>query len=820
MPSSENESPGHARQIPRLTEAAIAHPRTTLLLAILAVLLAAPGLLRLQLRTDGHALVPPDDPIVLGDGEIRHHFGIRDPIVVHLTTEHEEGIFHLPFLRRVARLSDALVEIGGVGPEHVMSLATEKRDRVYPGTLKFRPFLDPMPEDEASMERLRSDIEAADILTGTLVSADRRSTMILMGVPPGSARGGAHVDREGLYRRVRALVAEIGEGPGEKIRIVGAPVAESLLGTHLLQDLGLLLPLSLGVVALVVWLACRRVWGVLLGFSEVGACLLFTFGLMGWLGVPVYLSTAVLPVVLTTVGLADEIHIFWHFQALLRGGDADSRRVARKTMAAMARPVLLTSLTTSLGFLSFLTSTIPPIRFFGLFAALGILFCLLWSLTVVPASLGLLPVSASAQIGVSGPSMASRLRRSVAWLLGHRRVAALAFLAASLIAAAGTSRLFVQDSWIDGFAPGSPFRQDTEEVNRAIHGTHLLLAHLEFPEASEEEPEDEAKREQSLRAFLPKEPRQPLSRPEVLDAIGELEAAIRARPEVEEVLGPHSHMLAVAYLWLGRQEEKRVIPRHPRMVERLLDRFDMGRGEHHRRAILDDDRRRAVLTLYLEDANYRQTERLMEEVRALVAEHLGPHGARLSFAGDVAVSQAMIPAIVRTQVTSLLLALGAAFLVLSFLYRSLARASLALFPTAVAVLWVFGLMGWLGIPLGVATSMFCAITLGIGVDYAIHYLEAQRRGGGGTQGVLAAAADAGPAILADTLAIALGFGLLLVSQVPANARLGLLVAVALVSSCLLTLGGLSLLLSRPAREGSLKDDGEQQLHLARPASSA
>jgi predicted RND superfamily exporter protein len=121
---------------------------------------------------------------------------------------------------------------------------------------------------------------------------------------------------------------------------------------------------------------------------------------------------------------------------------------------------------------------------------------------------------------------------------------------------------------------------------------------------------------------------------------------------------------------------------------------------------------------------------------------------------------------------------------------------MALLPTALSTLWIFGLMGWLGIPLGVATSMFCAITIGIGDDYAIHFVDRWRtaRAAGRERPVLDAIQEAGPAIVNDTLAIALGFGLLAASQVPANAHLGILVALTLVAGCLLTLAGLGSLL--------------------------
>jgi uncharacterized protein len=186
----------------------------------------------------------------------------------------------------------------------------------------------------------------------------------------------------------------------------------------------------------------------------------------------------------------------------------------------------------------------------------------------------------------------------------------------------------------------------------------------------------------------------------------------------------------------------------------------------------------------------------MSDLSAASERLLSPYGGRLDFAGDVAVSQAMIPAIVKTQVSSVAGSLLGCLAALFLLHRSLRFGLIAVLPTALSTLWIFGLMGWLGIPLGVATSMFCAITIGIGDDYAIHFVDRYRtaRSKGSESPALEAIREAGPAILVDTLAIALGFGLLVVSRVPANAHLGLLVALALFAGCLLTLLGLGSLL--------------------------
>lgn len=782
----------------RLAERSIERPGTALAVLLAVTLAAAPGLLRLTLRTDGHALVPPRDPAVLFDAEVREHFELRDPLVVLIESSHPQGIYNETTLTSVRQLTETLAALPGVGERHVTSLATETRDRVYPGTLDFRPFLDPFPEEPRAMDTLRGDVSEVDLLHGTLVTRDGLATALLVGVPPlpvagEGARNGSG-DRTALYHRVVAAAAPHANGTN-RIRVVGAPAAEALLGTHILEDLTLLVPMAMTVIALVVWLGCRRLWGVLLALGEVGACLVFTFGVMGWLGVPVYLPTAVLPVILTTLGLADEIHIFWHYQRVLTVEPGPSPAGVRATFDAMTRPVLLTSLTTALAFLSFLASSIVPVRTFGAFAAVGILFCLLWSLTVIPAALTLLgpdrlrhpslvPTGADATAGDATAPGRDWTARLFGRLLSRPGATLTALAAVTLAAGIGVPRLYIQDSWIDGFAPDSPFRRATDRVNELLHGTHVLLVHLAF-EPGEDPPEG---RDRSG----------PLLSPRILGEIEELEAFLRQWPGVGGVLGPASQLKTVSYLWMGRNEARRRIPRSPQRVDIALKRFDQGRGAHRRREVIDDDLRRAVVTVFLKDANYRETAHLMTAVRDYHRQHLEPLGSELGFAGDVAVSQAMIPAIVRTQVTSLLLALGGALLAVGLLTRSPLTGLLAVLPASVAVLWVFGAMGWLDLPLGVATSMFCAITLGVGVDHGIHYLESVRRNreAGSMSPPRAALVEAGPAITADAVAIAAGFGLLVVSQVPANARLGLLVAAALVSSAVLTLGGLGALLSR------------------------
>jgi len=266
-------------------------------------------------------------------------------MVVLIRSSHDNGIFNVPTLTLVEQLTQEIQAIEGIHPWNVISLAVERGDRVRTGTLIFRYFLEPMPRTPVELERLRSDLRAIELYTGILVSYDESATSILVGVPPG-------MDRTGLYQILQSIVASHPESQ-DRIDVIGAPVAEALLGTHILEDLGVpafvlgrqsasrhdvpwsfpsnthklrvsvarfigLVPIALAVMAGVFWVAFRSVTAATLPLMEVGACLVFVFSLMGWVDVPVYLTIAVLPVILTAIGVADEIHIFSRYQELLR----------------------------------------------------------------------------------------------------------------------------------------------------------------------------------------------------------------------------------------------------------------------------------------------------------------------------------------------------------------------------------------------------------------------------------------------------------------------------------------------------------------------
>lgn len=926
----------------------IRRPRLVITLGLLITLAIAPGNLRLKLRTDGHALVPDHAPEIHIDRTIRDKFANEDPIVILIQSDHPDGIYNVHTLRLVQELTRAVTEIEGVRAANVSSLATEHTDRVWPGTLNFRRFLEPMPETAEELQRLRKDLREIKIYLGTVVSRDGQSAAVLVGVPAGASR----ID---FYATVRDLVADLADGT-ERIDVIGAPVAEALLGHHILEDLGVptvllghstfsdsaetadsaptgfygwrvwlgrhigLVPIAIGIMAIVFLIGFRSFTAAVLPLIEVGACLVTVFGLMGWCGIPVYLTIAVLPVILTAMGVADEVHIFSRYTKLLRerlkdSNNADPRAndteqqasaraissgaptvpdavslgrltqkqpaleggghldVLHKTMHEMWRPVVKTSVTTSVAFLSFAMSPIGAVQAFGLFTAVGVLFCMIWSLTVIPAMLAVIAprrfVSASSSAGSRFVSL-GWLARLGAGVVRYRVVVLVLSVGCMAAIPWGLRRVIVQDSWIDGFAPGSMFSRATHLFNDQFLGMHILLVavdagegeclegelgaqaldrkHIRLPGDLVEDPQTLVSQKIELMAVEPTEiarvgqptryihrkwsswivsaardgneilitgvpyrgsPRtalrlaaeakasfvltpQRLKQPDVLRRIAALEEFISGRKEdaVGGVLGPAAFLSTTNFMVKARDEEYRRIPEKRERIEWLWRQYERIRGKERHHELLDEEYSRGLITVFLKNANFVATQRLMAGIREYERRHLIPHGIQLAFGGDVAVSQALIEAVVTTQVRSLVGSLIGIFVVTSVLGRSLIWGVLSVLPSALAILINFALMGFLAVPLGVATSMFSGMTLGIGVDYAIHLLERYRllrqEGMDATRAAAAAVAEAGPAIFMDALAVALGFGVLVLSQVPANNRLGGLLVVSICGCFLAT----------------------------------
>jgi len=446
---------------------------------------------RLELQTDGAALYPADDRTV--EITVRDRRAFEDPeVLILLLTARPGGpaMTSATGLRTLSQMHESLASLPGITASGVRSAASLV-DVAGSGIGSLGTFLHEIPDNAAELTALLERMRQLPLTDGLFLAADGGAAAIYAPLEPGQDR--------------RQMVAELGRfmavhtDTSFDLRLTGPVVAETLLGERILADLARLVPVMVLVVVALLLVCLRSVGGVLVAMAKTLVVLLWTGGSMALCSVPITLVTTILPVLLLALCVTDEVHVIARLQARLQDAGTAWQAVSRpamegeilSTLRELYRPVVYTSLSTAIGFLSFLSASIVPLRHFGVLAAIGILLAMLATFTLTPALAVLMPRS---WFRPRGPRFQDRSPRIVPERLARRRrtTAFVAGLLLLVVGIPGLLSLSVQDSWITNFPPDSQLVQAEREFNARFWGTYRFDVVLSGPAGFFHRPEGAA----------------------------------------------------------------------------------------------------------------------------------------------------------------------------------------------------------------------------------------------------------------------------------------------------------------------------------------
>ncbi|HSU83469.1 MAG TPA: MMPL family transporter [Thermoanaerobaculia bacterium] len=764
-----------------ISKYALRRPRRVLLLFLLGTAAMAAGLFRLEIRTDGAAIYPEGDPAV--ERTLRDREAFADPDLILLLVSARPGgppVASPQGFRFLRHCQREIRELPGVSAIGVHSLA-DLIEPPAPGAIRIVTPLDAIPDDPAAFAALLARLRRNPVAAGLFLSRDGRAAPFY--IP--AARG---ADRREVIRQLESWRQSRAAAPFE-LRITGPVAAEAELGETVLRDLLHLVPAMVAAVALLLYLSLRTPGGVIVPLAQVLATLLWTLGLMGWTGVPVTLVTTILPVLLMALSMTDEIHLLERVQHRLgeipREVAARERlaRAAESAFADLTAPLVLTSLTTAAGFYSFLGSSLAPLRQLGLFAGTGLLLALLFTFSLAPALIATLPPRWIERRRSARPRGAGELPSWERLLLRRGHALALGGAALLLLALPGLFRLRVQDSWIDNFDPRSPLVTAARDFDRSFWGSYRLDVVFEGPEAGY------------------------FWSPRGVALLEDFERLAPAAPGVGGWLGPLPFFAGSARAQGNAPPVSRLPPVEIRRAGAMTEVLTIRVGL---RQYLTPDKRAARVRLFVPGADYARGRELRAFLDRRLPALAARHGARAHLSGDVPAGLAVIGTIVGNQLRSIGWTAAMIVLMLLAATRGPRWTAITLAPVLAAVVLLFGALGWGGIPLGIATSLFAALTLGAGVDFGLHYVHAWRReraaGLPHGEAVAAVLRTAGRGLLWNALVLALGFAVLGFSAIRPNASLGFLLAAAMLASYGTTVVFLPEVLRWLDREGEAEAD--------------
>lgn len=757
----------------RWFEAVVAHPRAVLLGAAVWVMVFASFLPGIRFDDQPDSFLPPGHPALVAKQTVERTFGLEDPILIGILTGRPDGIFSPGPLRRIrdltARVEQRLHEMFPERlPAHpVNSLATELDVEFSGGILHETPYLVPFPETEEELRKVRNAVLRLELYTGWIVSADGSAGGIVVFPPPGEA--------EAVYDVLRGIVRDArGEEP--TVCLAGEVVVRSAMGEAVMMDALRLNPFCMAVVTLFLVLAFRSVQGVLLPLLVVGTACVTMLGTMILFDKPVYIITNSILVTVMSLGVADSIHVLGeYYDELRRGSFRDRRELVVRAMLRLRMPILCTSLTDAVGFLSFLlTGQMPPFQWFGCFTALGILASMVASFTLLPAGLAMLDPSREAHQrrktwAVSG-WMAHLLGRLGGGIHSHPRPFAVASIVLLILAALQGSRLGVNQSMVSAFDEESEIARTDRRVNDVFGGTYFLDVLLE-----KQGPGD-------------------LLEPEILHKIERLEEYATGLPTVASSGSLAGYARKMNHILNDWDDTKNRIPE---TAGEIREQFSLLEASPTKKAQLlryaTEDFRMANVRLRLSSGWFDDERLVVESLRSYLKQHFPPDGpVRATLAGRVTVDYHWVKLIARGHLASVGSTLVIITVLIALQFRSLPAALLCLVPVLGGVVATYAAMVSLGIDLNVGTSMFASLTIGVGVNFPIHMLHRlkarlREADSGEARAYRRLFWLTGKALCFNTFAICFGFLVLLASELPLLRQFGLMIALGIGASSLTSL---------------------------------
>jgi predicted RND superfamily exporter protein len=752
----------------RYFELVTRHPVPFLVVAAIVGLGLGALVPTLTRETSPDAFIPGDHPALHLKHQVEEEFGLKEVIAIGIIRDAPGGIFTSATLTRIRDLTRAVQELPGIDPGQVVSIATESGVSYEDGLPGYELLMPEVPQDQAGLAALAEDILSYELYNGTLVASDHSATCVLI-------RLDDELQAESVYHSLRELIEGFPAGDDEEIVVSGDAVVRSHMGKAVSDDalrMNFVCPV---VMVLLIVLAYRTVRGTILPLCVIGGGSVMALGLMALLGVPVFIITNGIFVVIMALGIADSVHLlgqYYEEQLDLRG--RDRRQLVVDTSMALWFPLLVTSLTDIAGFTAlYVGSEMPPIRYFGLFTSLGVLGALLYSYTVVPAGLAVLPVRSSptfverrSRAASSGSDALGRLLGRLGRLTYESRTAiVIAGAVVIIIAAWGAARLRVNDARIMAFKEHHPIVKSTRALNRHFDGTTQL--------------------DIVVTAARPGG----IVEPEALARIGELEAFTETLPHVG---GTHS-----ITGWVKRAHQKMndddpafyAIPEDVLETMFYLDTLrepSSPMAEFLREAI-DDTETRANLIVRMRSSEYVDEREVVERLQTYLAEDFNDEMLQAELDGRVYLDYEWLRLVKVSHIRSVVFSSVCVLLLTGLMFRSPIAGLLCTLPIGVAVLVNYAVMGLWNIPLGVGTSMFASIAIGAGVNFPIHLLDRLRLGlRPGRQEPVAVfestLAFTGRALFFTAFVVACGFLLLMVSEFRTLVRFGLLIGLSTVVS--------------------------------------
>ncbi len=742
-------------QLDRYIDVVLRHRWLVVALATLLMLITAGGGRFIKTTNDYRIMFGENNPQLAAFNALENTFSTSDTALIAIAPR-KGSVFTKEALGAIEDLTKAAWKTPH--SSRVDSLTNYSHSRAEGDDLIVEPLVDDASAlTDADLALIRKIALGATEIAGRLVSRDGRvGALAVTFILPDNLDAAVLEINDYLNAALKEARAK---HPDIAYYLTGDVVMHRAFSDATKDDLEILTPIVFLIIVATTILLLRSVLGTLSIIIALVFIVMNTMGVAGWLGTVFSPANSGVPIIIMAVSVAHSVHIVTA-TLMGMGRGLDRNAAIAESFRENVWPVFLTSITTVIGFLSLNASDSPPFHVLGNFVAFGVVCAFVYSMTLLPALLSILPLRAPRR-RAERPAFFDRFGAFVV----ERRTPLLWFIAIlTVVLISGIPRNELTDRWAHYFDERYEFRRDTDFVIENLTGVDSLEYALK------------AGREGGITdpAYLKK-----------VDAFAEW---YRKQPQVSHVRAFPDIMKRLNKNMHGDNPAFYQIPDNPKLAAQylLLYEFSLPFGSDLNNRI-DVSKSTTRMTVVVRSISSRDHRDLDARAQAWLRANLPEFAAEAS--GISMIFAHLSQRNIHSMLRGTIIAMALISFILILVFKSIRLGLISLVPNFIPAAMSFGLWGHLVGRVGIASSVVVAIAFGIIVDDTIHflskYLKTRREEGlSPPDAVRATFNTVGHALWTTTAVLSLGFLVFSFSGFELSWSLGLLVGITLVFALL------------------------------------
>jgi len=740
----------------KITEFILKH---SILIGVITLIITVAALYSIKqnvyIETDLDKYMPEDHPAFVYSDKAEEMFDIRDAIMIAI--ENDKGIYNYSTLKKIKSLTKDLQKLDEIeDKDDVLSLYTADNIIANDEGLEIERFYKKVPKSKEKLNKLRDNVRTNEMIYKRLVSEDETASVIMAKIKDNSFS-------DSLYNEIN-LLAEKYSGDGDRIYVAGQPVVEGMMGSLMPKDMQKMFPLVMLLILIVLFITLRSIKGTIITILVVLISSIWTFGLMLFLGYPIYAITTLIPVMLIAIGVADGIHLYNHIMLEHHDNpDLSKKDLIRDMIKQMWLPVMMTSVTTAIGFLSLLTSEVYPIKYFAVFTGLGVMIAMVMSLVFIPAMINIFGLS---KIKSKKSGEQEFFKKHSNWftdiVINHRKIWVTLTIIILIVFGFGISKVWINSSFLARFPSSNPIVETDKFVNDKFSGTTTINVILEGDKKDK------------------------FKDPEVLRMMDKVASDIDDKyKEVGGSLSVNDFIKRMNKVLNEDRQDMYKIPDDKNLIAQYFLLYEMSGGSDNLWEVVDENFQTANLRFQLKTDNSKTLNSMIKSVEKYKPA-FEKIGVKLNFAGGGYKLLVFSDLILEGQIRSLFLSFIIVIILLSLMFKSIKTGLIGVIPITITTVISFGVLGLFNIPLETTTALISSIAIGIGIDYAVHFIDRYKKNalltGDKYTTVVKTMEHSGRAIAFNAVVVILGFLVLLFSEFKPNVALGAIVSLNMLTS--------------------------------------